>query len=165
MAGLVKSGRPFGKYSLVTDKGTSKSDTGLRPASIIWYERLAWAGVALTAISAAADWAVLIKYYNQQPIFYPIMVVCVFAVQLLWISLVARKRQNWARWTSLVLVVLAIPGEILGFDERFRFNATMTIASCAAFAMWTVAVALLFRRDARGWFADRRLASDAGPPL
>ena len=146
----------------MTDKN---SETGLRPASVLWYERLAWAAVALSALSAAADWTVLIKYYNQEPFFYPIVVAGIFAVQLLWIWLVARKRKNWARWISLVLVVLAIPSEILGFDERFRFNAAMAIASCTALVVWTVAVALLFRRDARGWFADRRLATGAGLPL
>jgi hypothetical protein len=125
---------------------------------------LGWAVVALSAVSAATDWAVIIKFYNQEPVVYPIVVACIFAMQLFWIWLVTRKRQNWARWTNLVLVVLAIPSEILGFGERFRFNAAMTIVSCAALVVWAVAVALLFRRDARGWFADRRLASDAGLP-
>ncbi|MER9329709.1 hypothetical protein [Mesorhizobium sp. M0488] len=135
-----------------------------RPISIVWYERLAVAGVAAALASAAADGATLAKYYSQNPIFYPILIACVFAVQLLWIWLIARKRQNWARWISLVVMVLGIPAEILGFDERVRFNATSAIVSYAAFVIWLAAVLLLFRRDARGWFAGQRFAPDAGQP-
>jgi glucan phosphoethanolaminetransferase (alkaline phosphatase superfamily) len=135
-----------------------------RPISIVWYEWLAVAGVAAALASAAADRATLAKYYSQHPIFYPILIACVFAVQLLWIWLIARKRQNWARWISLVVMVLGIPFEILGFDERMRFNASSAIASYVAFVMWLIAVLLLFRRDARAWFAGQRLASEASRP-
>ncbi|MBW7968821.1 hypothetical protein [Bradyrhizobium sp. BR 10289] len=120
--------------------------------------------VALSAVSAATDWVDVVKYYRQQPIAYPIVVACVFALQLAWIWLVARKRRNWARWISLVLVVLAIPGEIIVLDERFRFNAAMAIVSCVTVAVWVVAVVLLFRRDARAWFVEARLVSEAGLP-
>lgn len=147
-------------------RGESSKKVGpvYRPIGIVWYERLAVAGVAAALASAAADGATLAKYYSQNPIFYPILIACVFAVQLLWIWLIARKRQNWARWISLVVMVLGIPAEILGFDERVRFNATSAIASYTAFVIWLVAVLLLFRRDARGWFAGQRFAPDAGQP-
>lgn len=140
------------------------SPSAVRLATMDDYERFAWAAVVVTAASAVADRAILVKYYNQSPIFYPIVIACIFAAQLLWIWLIARKRQNWARWISLVAIVFGIPSEIYGFDERFRFNAAMAIASCAAFVIWMVAVSLLFRRDSREWFADKRFASDAGQP-
>ena len=62
------------------------------------------------------------------------------------------------------MMVLGIPAEILGFDERLRFNAASAIASYAAFVIWLIAVLLLFRRDAGRWFAGQRFAPDASQP-
>jgi hypothetical protein len=146
----------------MTGEGSEKVGAATRPASVVWYERLAGAAVAATLASAAADRATLVKYYSQYPIFYPIVIVCALAVQLLWIWLIARKRQNWARWISLVVIVLAIPRAILDFDERVRLSAAAAIAYYVAFVIWMVAVSLLFRRDARGWFAGQPFAPDAG---
>ena len=148
----------------MTGEGSERAGAAPRPASVVWYERLAGAAIAATAASAAADRVTLAKYYSQHPIFYPIFIACVFAVQVLWIWLIARKRRNWARWISLVVMVLGIPAEILGFDARFRFNAASAIASYTAFVIWLIAVLLLFRRDARGWFAGQRFAPDASQP-
>jgi hypothetical protein len=92
------------------------------------------------------------------------LIACVFAVQLLWIWLIARKRQNWARWISLVVMVLGIPFEVLGFDERMRFNAASAVASYVAFVIWLMSVLLLFRRNGRAWFAGQGFAPRANQP-
>jgi hypothetical protein len=145
----------------MTDEGSEKAVAATRPASVVWYERLAVAAFAATLVSGATERATLAKYYSQHPIFYPIAIVCVLAVQLLLIWLIARKRRNWARWISLVLTVLAIPRAILDFDERIRLNAAAAIAFYLAFVISTVAVSLLFRRDAREWFARQPFAQDS----
>jgi hypothetical protein len=154
-------GRSYRKRRFMTRNGSEKVGAATRPASVIWYERLAWAACAASLASAVAHRAVLMKYYSQYPIFYPIVLACVLAVNLLWIWLIARKRQNWARWISLVLMLLAIPLEILHFDERLRLSAAQAITYYAATISWMVAVSLLFRRDARRWFAGRPLVSEA----
>jgi hypothetical protein len=148
----------------MTGEGSEQAGAATRPASIIWYERLALAAVVASLASAAADRATLAKYYSQYPIFYPIEIACAFAVQLLWIWLIARKRRNWARWISLIGTAVAIPRAILEFDERVRHNAAAAIAQYVVFVILTVAVSLLLRRDARAWFARRPVAPDTGPP-
>jgi hypothetical protein len=140
------------------------SGAAIRPVSVVWYERLAWVAFATGLVSAAADPATLAKYYGQSPIFYPIAIACFLAMQLLWIWLIARKRQNWARWISVVLTVLAIPMTILDFDERVRLIAIAAIPYYLAFVIQIVVLSLLFRHDARRWFAGRPSAPDAGPP-
>lgn len=131
-----------------------------RPDSVIWYERLAGAALVTGLGSAAANPASLAKYYNLYPIGYPIMFVCSIAGQSLWIWLIARKRQNWARWISLVMVIIGIPSVIIDFDERLRFNAVAAILFHTGYLLLVVAVVLLFRSDARAWFSRARVAPD-----
>ena len=132
-----------------------------RPESVVWYERLAWAAFAAGLASAAATPATLAKYYDRYPISYPIVITVVLAGQLLWIWLVARKRQNWARWISLIVVLLAIPNAIWDIEERFELNPVAAIFYYPAFAISIVSVMLLFRGDAREWFSRKRFASGA----
>ena len=145
----------------MTDEGSERVGATTRPTSIVWYERLAWAALCIGLASAALNPANLAKYNDRYPMIYPIMFVCSIAGQLVWIWLVARKRQNWARWISLVVIILGTPGFILDFDERFRLNAAAAIAFQIAAALLVVAVLLLFRRDARAWFGRQRFASGA----
>lgn len=131
-----------------------------RPDSVIWYERLAGAALVTGLGSAAANPASLAKYYSLYPIGYPIMFLCSILGQSLWIWLIARKRQNWARWISLVMVIIGIPSVIIDFDERFRLNAVAAILFHIGYLLLVVAVVLLFRSDARQWFSRARVAPD-----
>jgi multidrug transporter EmrE-like cation transporter len=144
----------------MTSEGLEQVGVVTRPESVVWYERLAWAAFVVGLASAAASPATLAKYYDRYPISYPIMIAVVLAGQLLWIWLVARKRQNWARWISLITVLLGIPNEIWDIEERFRLNPVAAIFYYAAFATMTVSVMLLFRGDAREWFS-RKVATGA----
>ncbi|WP_315743521.1 MULTISPECIES: hypothetical protein [unclassified Bradyrhizobium] len=135
---------------------SEKPQSAIRPVSVIWYERLAIVAVVATAASAVADRATLVKYTNQHPVAYPILVLALFAAQGLWIWLVARRRTNWARWISMISVIGGIPSVILSFEARFRFNPAMAIISCIAFVVSALAVSMLFRRDARDGFAGSR---------
>jgi hypothetical protein len=58
---------------------------------------------------------------------------------------------------NLAAIILGIPSVILDFEERFRLNAAAAIAYHVAYVILILAV--LFRRDARGWFARQRFAS------
>jgi GNAT superfamily N-acetyltransferase len=86
-----------------------------RPTSVTLYERIAIAALVATAASAWADRATLVKYYNQSPVLYPIVVVGMLAVQAAWIWLVARKRKNWARWISIIFAIASLPSVLLEF--------------------------------------------------
>ena len=124
-----------------------------RPASVIWYERIAVAALAAAAASAFADRATLVKYYTQSPILYPMIVVGVFVAQGAWIWLVARKRKNWARWISIIFTVGSLPSALLDFEARFRFNPAMGVISSIGVVISAIAVSMLPRRDAREWFS------------
>ena len=119
---------------------------------------------AIGLASAAANPAEFAKYYDQYHGGNLILMVVINAVQLLWIWLVARRRQDWARWISLLWLLLGILGiaDMIGdVGERFQLNPVATIIYYVAFAIWMVSVMLLFRGDAREWFSRKRVASGA----
>ncbi|MDN5004162.1 hypothetical protein ACFQZO_25295 [Bradyrhizobium sp. GCM10027634] len=122
----------------------------------MWYERLAWAAFAIGLASAASSPATLVKYYKLYSIGYLMMIALSLAGQLVWIWLVARKRQNWARWISLILMLLSIPNTIWDMEERFRLNPLASAFYYTAFVVMLISVMLLFRSDAREWFSRKR---------
>lgn len=132
-----------------------------RPASVIWYERLAWTALVVSVAVMVANRATLTKYYSQYPTSYPIMIVCSYGMQLLWIWLIARRRKNWARWISLVVMVGGIPSAILDYDKLHWSNSAAESGYYVAYVMHLVSISLLFSRDAREWFSRKSFASGA----
>ncbi|MGJ5031167.1 hypothetical protein ACQR1I_30290 [Bradyrhizobium sp. HKCCYLS2038] len=134
---------------------TEEAALAVRPASVLWYERIAIAALIATAPSAWADRATLVKYTNQSPILYPISVLGVFVIQAAWIWLIARRRKNWARWISIIFSIGSIPAVFLDFDAHLRYNPTMAVISLVAVVISVIAVSMLLRRDARDWFSTK----------
>jgi hypothetical protein len=86
-----------------------------RPESVVLYERLAWAAIVVSLASAAAT-------PPKPPAADLRFGATLVAGQLLWIWLIARKRQNWARWISLLVILLGIAGiavTIPDIERRF----------------------------------------------
>jgi len=143
----------------MTIEGLKHADLVVRPRSVVWYERLAWVAVAAGLASSAANPALLARNYDRYANGFLILFAVSITVQIIWIWLVARKRKNWARWISLVFVLIDIP---ISFWENAEFlqllNPISAIFYYTAHTLNLIAVILLFRRDAREWFSRKRLA-------
>jgi hypothetical protein len=131
------------------------------PKSVAWYERLSYAAIILTIASAPLNWGTIGKYWHKNPVAYPLVLATVFLVQACWIWLVARKRQNWARWTSLVVVILGLLQAVIDIEQRFRLDAVAAVAYYAIDLMIAGAVGLLFLPDANPWFRPRPQTSNS----
>lgn len=129
--------------------------TDQMPKSVVWYERLSYAAMALTIATVPLNWGTIEKYSHKSPVLYPSALAAVFLIQAFWIWLVARKRQNWARWTSLVGVILGLLQVGQDIEQRFRLGVPAAIAFYAIDLMIVVAVGLLFMPDANPWFRRR----------
>jgi hypothetical protein len=129
------------------------ADAVARPLSVVWYERLAWAAMAMGSASSAANPAQLARNYDRYANGFLVLFVLSMAVQLTWIWLVARKRQNWARWISLIVVLIGIPFAFRGETAVFvrSLNTISAILWYAAYAMHLISVLLLFRGDEIPW--------------
>ena len=134
-----------------------------RPWSVVWYERLAWAAIAVGLASGAANPTLLARNYHLYHTGFLLYGALSVTGRLLWIWLVARKRQNWARWISLFWILLSILGlpSTVRDMEGFLLNPVATILFYGAFAISIVSVMLLFRSDAREWFSRKRFVPGA----
>jgi len=80
---------------------------------------------------------------------------------LIW--LVARQRQNWARWTFLVLYLVGLPFYVPRFPEMVRVNAISAAASACQLLFQAIAFYLVFTGDARDWFKPQVAAGAVSP--
>jgi hypothetical protein len=143
----------------MTIEGLNHADAVTRPQSVVWYERLAWAAIAAGLASGITNPALLARNYERYANGFLIFSFVSIVAQLVWIWLVARKRQNWARWISLIVVLIGIPNAFLDNAERLQFlNPISAIFWYAGYAGHLISVMLLFRGDAREWFSRERLA-------
>jgi Na+/proline symporter len=141
----------------VTIEGLKHADAVSRPQSVVWYERLAWAAVAAGLASSAANPANFARNYERYAIGFLTVFVLSIVAQLVWIWLVARKRQNWARWISFIFVLIGIPTAFWENAERLHLlNPISVIFWYAGYAGHLISVMLLFRADAREWFSRKR---------
>jgi len=127
---------------------------------------LAWAAIAVGLASGAANPALLARNYHLYHTGFLLYGALSVTGQLLWIWLVARKRQNWARWISLFWILLSILGIESTIRDMERFlNPVAAILFYAAFAISIVSVMLLFRSDASGFHESvSRLALNPALP-
>jgi drug/metabolite transporter superfamily protein YnfA len=145
----------------MTIEGLKHADEVARPQSAVWYERLAWAAVAAGLASGAANPAVLARNYDRYGNGFLAFGVISTAAQLIWIWLVARKRQNWARWISLIVVLIGIPVAFRDNAEGLQFfNPISAIFWYTGYVLQLISVMLLFRGDAREWFSRKRFSQD-----
>jgi hypothetical protein len=143
----------------MTIEGLNHANAVTRPQSVVWYERLAWAAIAAGLASGITNPALLARNYERYANGFLIFSFVSIVAQLGWIWLVARKRQNWARWISLIVVLIGIPNAFWDNAERLQFlNPISAIFWYAGYAGHLISVMLLFRGDAREWFSRKRLA-------
>ncbi len=142
----------------MTSEVSGPADVVTRPWSVIWFERLAWAALVVNIAMIGLNWTTVAKFISKYPISFPTTTICTFAIQPLWIWLIARRRKNWARWSLVVVMVFGIAGSVLNYDKPYWSNTVAEAANYLTCAIWIVAISLLFRGDAREWFSRKRFA-------
>ena len=120
----------------------------MRPASIIWFERLFLLGLALGLVNGMIQFDTALAQIESDPKLAQLgwgtgFVVTVMAISLLiplllWF-LIARRASNIAKW---VLVIFTVPGLF--------------------FLPSSAAISFLFKRDAREWLSPTAEEEDGG---
>jgi hypothetical protein len=76
----------------------------------------------------------------------------VFAMEVLFIWLIARRRKNWARWAWLIITILGIPLALPELNRLLRSNLITATLTCAQNLAQAIALYLIFTGNAREWF-------------
>ena len=130
----------------------------MRPPSILMFERLFLASLALSVVSFFINYDSMLRDLDSQPGVAELglgsgfvvgsMAVGLAVYLLLWFF-IARKASSVAKWILIVLLalsVISLPALVLA-----PWDLGVVLA-LAVYALEVVAAVYLFRDDARAWF-------------
>ncbi|QYJ07371.1 hypothetical protein [Qipengyuania flava] len=139
----------------------------MRPASIIWFERLFLLSLLLGLGNAILSFDSAVALVEADPVMAEmgwsggfVMGVVAFSlgIPLLLTYLIARRASVVAKWVLVALV--AIGFLMISFDTENMLSLA-NIGSAVAALLQLVAVTLLFRRDAVEWLGKPKGANPA----
>jgi uncharacterized membrane protein len=144
------------------------SKTLERPQSIIWFERLYLALIAIGLLNAVLRWSSMQEMIAQQPNsavlpdwFLPMTLGIGFLINILFWYFIARRGSNVARWIYIVILVIGVLGLILSAVMGTLFaNQVNGVIGLINTGLSLACGWLIFRPDAQPWFAGVR-----GPDL
>jgi len=129
----------------------------MRPSSIVMFDRLFLASLAVSLVSLALNYGVIAQQFAGTPEmaaigvgvgFFAGILAVSYAISLLLWFLVAHKASNVAKWILVVLAaisLISLPGMLGG---PWDLTAILGLAS---YVLEIAALGFLFRDDARAW--------------
>ncbi|MES2441621.1 MAG: hypothetical protein V4574_02230 [Pseudomonadota bacterium] len=135
----------------------------MRPASIVQFERLYLAAMALGILVTILTWDAAVTALHANPQLTavgPAVLACIIvaiqaAVLALW-YFAARRRSVVAKWIISIWFVYSTVTMALAL---FRFGVRLdlvTVLSWASYLLRAWSVSYLFRPDAEAWFANKQ---------
>ena len=148
----------------------------MRPQSIVRFELAYLGSVVLWLANLALGWKARLGTLESNPAFagnpqmaelaQTMMIGTTVVMLVLWLLLwyfTARRASEVAKWVIVALFGLSVIGLPFTLMSYPVVGALSTVLSLAAFALTAYSVWLLFRPDARAWFAGDTSESDAAP--
>ena len=139
----------------------------MRPASIVMFDRLFLASLAISVVSFVLSYDTLADQFANDPamaragigsgLVTGLMIGSVVIYLLLWF-LISRKASNVAKWILVVLVALSLYSIAGSIGGPWGF---LTILGMLSYALEVAAVVYLFRDDAKAWFRGEAAADPA----
>lgn len=130
----------------------------MRPKSIQLFERLYLASIVLTLIATALGWDALMRgatipgAEGAASAVAGIAIGVVVLVQLIIWYFVARGGSVIAKWAAVVFLLLNLWG--IDATAQLAMNGSLpSVLTIAARIVELVAIVMLFRADAKPWFA------------
>jgi hypothetical protein len=126
------------------------------PRSVLWFERVFLASLALGLVQAWIGWAELVGRAageGEGPGSVAALLGLTFFTMGALALLVSRGRTGWARWLLVALCLIGLP-LMWGSFEAGRIVGSTALAAAQA-AMQAGSLVLLFTKGARAWLAPR----------
>jgi len=141
----------------------------IRPASIVRFERLYLAGLALGIINIVLNWSATAHAIAAQPAltsvagwYQPAATLVGVAIPLLLWYTIARRGSRVAKWILTVWTALAVFGLLGGLATGHMVDGIVGVLGVVTILLDVVAVWTLFRPDTRAWFGET-VVSDTLP--
>jgi hypothetical protein len=130
-----------------------------RPASIRWFQRLFYVGLVtagfnsyLIAVNPAGRAELGEAVFGAMIVVLAVLEIA-FNLLLLW--LIAYRASNIARWIFIGLVAIGFVFLIADVGHARVYGDLSLALTLAQNLLCAIEIGLLFRRDARDWFAGR----------
>jgi hypothetical protein len=117
------------------------TNSPVRPYPVVAFEVLSYISIGLIFISFALVGDIVGGLW-------PALLMALF----IW--LIARKRQKWARWVLLLMWVLGTIAIVLSLGEVFQAAPVLSVLPVAQILLQGASVVLLYLKSARLWFRD-----------
>jgi len=146
----------------------------MRPQSIVRFEQAYLGSVVAWGLNLAVRWKPMLESFEGQPaiaanpqmadVVQAILVITVLFCLMLWLLLwyfTARRASEFTRWVIVVffgISAIGLPFSLMSYSVVGALSTGLTLVT---FALNAAAVWMLFRPDARGWFAGDAPQSDA----
>ena len=135
-----------------------------RPISIIWFERLFLASLAVSCIDMFVHPDAFFSTDEIGGDAGLIFTLVMAVVTIIWFGLTillwfftAYRASNWAKWINVVLLILSLGLAVPYISE---FSPSENFFTAVAYSLLTGAILCLFRPDARIWFQSKGLISE-----
>jgi hypothetical protein len=136
------------------------------PRNVVWFERIAYLAWALSVIQCLFEWKDLMQSFPGETAWVgpAVLIPCIVA-EAWWIWLIARRRKNWARWISVVVLVLVLPGYYIFLKNEFQNAPAHAPIALLGAILWYVPFCFLFVGDAPAWFKPQpQTPTEPDPP-
>lgn len=133
-----------------------------RPQSIIWFERCFLGAIGIGLVNSALNWSKIQAAVDATPGatalpsgFMAGTIIAGLIINLLLWFFAARRGSNVAKWIIVVFVGLGFIAVLRSLVSVVAAPTT-NIFTYVALALQVVGLWMLFRPDAKAWFAGRR---------
>lgn len=134
----------------------------MRPQSIILFERLVLLGIVLGIVNTVLIWDQLnaqVAVTGMGPNTVIGIQVVTILLYLLLIYFISRRGSPVAKWIYVVLAGLGLIASLTSIGQTMAMGAISAVLSIVSLVLTAVTIWLLFRPDAKAWFADGRSAA------
>ena len=126
----------------------------MRPPSIVWFEKLYLAGVAIGFLNLALNYAEIRERaiaLNTSPAGSLIGAVVGLAINGLFWFFIARRASNATKWILVVLTAIGMVGILAMLPLLASYGPVYATLTAVVTVLQLAAVTCLFRRDAAVW--------------
>jgi hypothetical protein len=135
----------------------------MRPASIVNFERLYLGAIVVGIINTILSWEQAKATLAAQPnsailgpdFLYIVAALSILVPLLLW-YFIAKKASVVAKWILVVLFLLGLIGTLMTIQAGTYPQGIYAALTALTTLLQAGAVWMLFRPDAKAWFADGR---------
>ena len=131
----------------------------MRPQSIINFERVVLLSLAFGILSAFLSWDQIQANVAATGFgggFVIGVQAVTIAVYLLLLWFISRHGSPVAKWIYVVLAVAGLLFGLAGIGQTFAMGAVSAVLTIVQYVLTLVSLWLLFRPDAKAWFAEGR---------